>query len=652
MRPVSSIFGRTRVANILVSILAPTSARLLVALLMAFAALTTTSSAAPTTYEYDALGRLKVVTEPDGTITTYTLDPAGNRSEVVTTIPALPGVIQLSTIAYKVAENDATVTITATRTGGDTGAVGVSYSTSNGTAAAGSDYTAASGSLSWANADTASKTFTVSIADDSVGEGDESFTVSLATPSGGATLGSLSSATVTILDNENPAPGSIQLTAPAYSVGESGLTVTITASRTDGSAGAVGVSYSTSNGTATSGSDYTAASGTLSWAHGDTANKTFTVGIADDTAVEGSENFNASIASPTGGATLGSPASATVAIADNDNPPSGSIQLSAAAYSVGESGPTVTIAATRTGGSFGPVGVSYSSSNGTAGLGDFANVSGMLSWSHGDTANKTFTVTIYNDTDIEGDENFTVSLSSPTGGATLGPPASATVTITDNDHPPSGSIQLASATYSVAENGSTLTILVTRSGGTYGTVGVSYGTSNGTAAAGSDYTAISGTLSWAHGDGVAKAITIPILNDTTVESAETFIVALSAPTGDATLGSPSSATVTINDEDTNQPTVPGNLRVNPASGTGGSYTILWDASNGVVNHYTLNEVRTAPTSGTATYAVTGTSRAFSKGNVYLSLQYQVRACATADESQCSAYSGFVFKNVCPSTGCP
>jgi hypothetical protein len=71
-----------------------------------------------------------------------------------------------------------------------------------------------------------------------------------------------------------------------------------------------------------------------------------------------------------------------------------------------------------------------------------------------------------------------------------------------------------------------------------------------------------------------------------------------------------------------------------------------------VNHYTLNEVRTAPTSGTATYAVTGTSRAFSKGNVYLSLQYQVRACATADESQCSAYSGFVFKNVCPSTGCP
>lgn len=123
----------------------------------------------------------------------------------------------------------------------------------------------------------------------------------------------------------NPAPagspGSIQLSASTYSVAENGGTVTITVTRTGGSSGAVGISYATSNGTATAGSDYTSASGNLSWADGDTANKTFVVSITDDGTVEGNETFTASLSGPTGGATLGSPASATVTITDNDGAP-------------------------------------------------------------------------------------------------------------------------------------------------------------------------------------------------------------------------------------------------------------------------------------------------------------------------------------------
>ena len=65
------------------------------------------------------------------------------------------------------------------------------------------------------------------------------------------------------------------------------------------------------------------------------------------------------------------------------------------------------------------------------------------------------------------------------------------------------------------------------------------------ATAPSDYGAVSGVLNWAAGDGTSKTIVVSIVADNVPEPAETFTVTLSAPTG-ATLGSPSTFTVTIN----------------------------------------------------------------------------------------------------------
>jgi hypothetical protein len=99
-------------------------------------------------------------------------------------------------------ENGGSVSISVTRTGGSSGAVGVSYATSNGTATAGSDYISTSGSLSWANGDNATKSFSVSITDDSTYEADETFTMTLSGSSGGASVGSPGTATVTIIEND------------------------------------------------------------------------------------------------------------------------------------------------------------------------------------------------------------------------------------------------------------------------------------------------------------------------------------------------------------------------------------------------------------------------------------------------------------------
>src|SRR5207237_7923658 len=115
-------------------------------------------------------------------------------------------------------------------------------------------------------------------------------------------------------------------------------------------------------------------------------------------------------------------------------------------------------------------------------------------WTECDTSCKTITVSITNDMNFENTEDFTVGLSSPTGGATIGTPNPAMVTITDDDGLPL--VQFDSATYSVNEGGGTVTITVTKTGATAVPCMVNYATSDGTATAGSDYTATSGTLTF------------------------------------------------------------------------------------------------------------------------------------------------------------
>jgi uncharacterized delta-60 repeat protein len=117
-----------------------------------------------------------------------------------------------------------------------------------------------------------------------------------------------------------------------------------------------------------------------------------------------------------------------------------------------------------------------------------------------------------------------------------------------------GAIRLLSATASVAENAGSITLQVSRFGGTTGAVSVNFATStggaNGTATAGADYTTTTGSLSWAAGEGGFKTITIPILQDATAEPPETFTVTLSNPTGGATVPAANSKTVvTIHDDD-------------------------------------------------------------------------------------------------------
>src|SRR4029077_15811493 len=159
-------------------------------------------------------------------------------------------------------------------------------------------------------------------------------------------------------------PGTLQFDSAGYSVNENGGTATITVTRTGGSDGPVSVDYATSNGTATAGSDYTPASGTLNFAAGETS-KTFTIPILDDAAIETDETVNLTLSSPGGGATLGSQAPATLTITSDDVAQPGVLQFSAANYSANEPQGTATITVTRTGGSNVPVSVNFATGDGS-----------------------------------------------------------------------------------------------------------------------------------------------------------------------------------------------------------------------------------------------------------------------------------------------
>lgn len=133
-----------------------------------------------------------------------------------------------------------------------------------------------------------------------------------------------------------------------------------------------------------------------------------------------------------------------------------------------------------------------------------------------------------------------------TGGTTPGSGTGGTTPGTGGT-PTLGNIEFAAATASIQENAGTATISVKRTGDTSQSSQIQYATSDGTAIAGSDYTAAIGTLSFAAGE-TAKTFTIAIRNDNTAESSETLQITLTNAIG-ATVGTQARMALTITDDD-------------------------------------------------------------------------------------------------------
>jgi plastocyanin len=157
-----------------------------------------------------------------------------------------------------------------------------------------------------------------------------------------------------------------------------------------------------------------------------------------------------------------------------------------------------------------------------------------------------------------------------------------TITVTSSGPPPPtpGALGFSSGGYTAAENAGSASITVVRTGGSSGAVSVQYATSDGTAVAGVNYRAATGTLSWGDGDASAKSFSVAVLDDGVVDGSHTVNLALSHPTGGATLGG-STVVLTITDADHSAggpPAAPSDLAAAPVDTT--SIHLTWKSNSG------------------------------------------------------------------------
>ncbi len=427
-----------------------------------------------------------------------------------------------------------------------------------------------------------------------------------------------SKATLTIVDNDSPR-SVISFSASDFYVNENDGTATITLTRSNNIGTSVQVQYRTgTNGSATLGSDYTAANGTVTFNPSQTT-RTFTVPIINDSSVELDETISLHIVGVSNGA-LFTVGQATLHIVDNDVP-AGRVNFSLATYNANENTGQVPITVTRTGGSSGSLSVQFiasnlvvNASNAVPGI-DYIATNGVISWNSGESTPKNFMVKINNNQNVDGTRKVNLKISSPSSGTnSLGAITEASLYLIDDDA--YGSFAFNASKYFANDNGGAVTLTVVRGFGIAGQASVNYTFTNGTAVNGVHFTGVNGSLVFPPGVSSTN-ITVPIQpNDGTSPGNVEFRVLLSSPSpAGAVLGTPSTAVVTIVDHNLfNQPAGSVDTGFAPSPGannfiyaiasqgdgkilTGGDFTIIDGHARARIARLTTNSALDVPFSG-------------------------------------------------------
>ncbi len=432
----------------------------------------------------------------------------------------------------------------------------VDYATADGTAGSGDYEGVVLGTLTFTSSDAAAKSVTVQTTEDSIAEGEETFSFGLSKVAGGGgpppSLDDTSSITTTIIDDDAE-PTSITLSVSRTEVSEGDgmatttLTATLEGGTTRNATTTVALSLSGTATTTGSGADYTAVVPLEMTIPAEAATGTASLIITptNDDIVEGEETIRVE-------GTVSNFTVSPVEITINDDD-SGTLSLSGSGTAVSEGNDasfTVTLSD-----AIGPeVTVGWSV---TPDSGDFSTPSGSVTFAAGSPANATTTLTLTATDDLLSEvlESFTVMLGAVTGdisdrvsvdlsasstGATISASDPITVTLSGDSSVEEGG----SATYTVSLSpaGVTPTAALT----------VDYDTSGGTAGSG-DYEGVLGTLTFTFSDTAAKTVTVQTTADSIAEGEETFSFGLSKVAGGGgpppSLDDTSSITTTIIDDD-------------------------------------------------------------------------------------------------------
>ena len=464
---------------------------------------TLTFAAGETSKDFTVAIASDALVELDETFTVTLSGASGAAIIDATATGTITGAGALLSISDASAREGADLTFTVTRTGDATGAASVQWSTGDDAtsgarkAAAGADYTAVSTArtLSFAKDETA-KTLAVTSLADALLDGDETFAVTLAGPTGAVLANAAGTGTIT--------EGTTGYSVADASAAEGGaLAFAVTRAGWTGAASTV--KWNTADDTAdgadkaTAGADYSAqaTAATLSFKAGETS-ADIEVSSAEDALDEPDETFRVALSAPSGSAVL-TDAEAVGTITDDDGTPAVSV-ADAAAVEEGDAGETasMTFAVTLSAASGRAVAVPYTL-GGTAESGtDYAppNPLSVTIAAGADSADIDIAVT--GDDRHEADETVTVTLGAPTNATVSTTVGAGTGTgqITNDDDAPTG-IALSANPSTVAENAATaatITVTATVTGGTTfeaeTTVAVTVGDADDTATSGEDYAAV------------------------------------------------------------------------------------------------------------------------------------------------------------------
>ncbi|EPR11818.1 Calx-beta domain-containing protein [Ruminiclostridium papyrosolvens] len=469
----------------------------------------------------------------------------------------------------------------------------VDYATSDGSAKSPKDYTSSSGTLTIPKGET-SGTIQVGVINDTLDEDDEDFSLAINNPVG-ADLGASSTAKCTIKDDD-AAPDIVVSNAEVDEDDSDNNTKLIFNVQLSAESGKnVTVNYSTADGTATQGLDYTAiTNGTLTFNPGDTSTQQIEVTVLGDDLLEPNETVTLDLTAANANKLN---YTATGTIKDNDK---STISIKDASITEGAN-PKIEFKISLSKPCSQSVTVKYRTKDGSAvKVSDYVQSEGLVTFAKGEFGDKTITIDINDDEIYEGVESFDVELFDLSEPSVEMGKATGTGTINDNESIPLISIE----NIGEVEGNSgktTASFTVTLSTASAKDIYVDYATSDGTAKAGKDYTAVAGKLKIPAGLK-SGTIHVEIVGDSLYEDNETFSLSLSNPSAEAEINPlKGTAVCTIKDDDLAPAFTLDESKVKVAEGDSGSTQIVFDVTLSAVCEKIVS-VDYATEDGTATIA--------------------------------------------------
>ena len=412
----------------------------------------------------------------------------------------------------------------------------------------------------------ATQTVTVTAVDDNVDDGDQTYDITLDPSSTGDTnYNGLSSETVSVTTTDDDIAG---LSIADASVSESGGTLAFTVTKSLSSSSAVTVDWALVAGTATAGTattgDYDAstASGTLTFSAGGSLTQTISVPVRDDSDVEGNETVTVTLSNQSPASVTISDGSATGTIVDDDTAGARVMPERTLRSTTEDNAGTVELGVALSSKPTADVTVTVTSEDTTEGTVKAAEDDPDPTLTFTPTnwnTPQTVTVTGVDDEDLDGDVEYNIRLSFSTAAATATPPGDADyrgldpvdVPFTNLDDDLSILSLSGGGEVTEGDSGSSARaeFTVTLAPARRQAVSVSYATADGTADAGSDYVAASGTVTFSAGE-TTKTVAVTVTGDDEAEGNETFTLSLTeTPNGQIDPQNSSAGVVILNDDE-------------------------------------------------------------------------------------------------------